>query len=174
VPEPRTPHEITPEEFRRALGLFATGVTVVTTEHENTLHGMTANAFASVSIDPLLVLVCVGLEAGLHELLPLSKRFAVTVLAHDQHALSEWFASPRRPLGDDQFNEVRWFPAPFTGCPVLEGGLAYVDCRVTDVLAGGDHSIFLGDVIDLAVLRDTDPLVFFAGGYHRLVIELGP
>jgi flavin reductase (DIM6/NTAB) family NADH-FMN oxidoreductase RutF len=82
--------------FREAVGLFATGVTVVTTTHEDVLHGMTANAFAS-SLDPLLVLVCVDRDAGLHELMSVSKTFAVTVLAEDQEDEAVWFACPRRP-----------------------------------------------------------------------------
>lgn len=161
--------EIPPEEFRTALGLFATGVTVVATAHEGVLHGMTANAFASVSIDPLLVLVCVDREAGLHELLPAAGVFAVTVLAADQEEAAGWFASPRRPGGRDQFDGVAWRPAPVTASPVLDDGLAFVDCRVTELHEGGDHTIFLGEVVDLGLLRaDVDPLVFYAGQYRRL------
>ena len=161
--------DIAPEEFRRTLGLFATGVTVVATAHDDVLHGMTANAFASVSLDPLLVLVCVDLQAGLHELLPRSRAFAVTVLAADQEDEAAWFASPRRPAGRDQFDGVAWRPAPVTASPVLEGGLAYVDCHVTEIHAGGDHSIFLGAVVDLGLLRNADPLLFYAGQYRRLL-----
>jgi flavin reductase len=161
------------EEFRRTLGLFATGVTVITTRHDDILHGMTANAFASLSLDPALVLVCVDQEARMHELLPRAKTFAVTVLAAEQEHLSEWFAYSRRPTGQDQFHEVDWRAAPATGNPILTGGLAWADCRVTETHAGGDHSIFLGEVLDLGVLRDGDPLLFFAGRYHRLVVDPG-
>lgn len=161
--------EINPDEFREVLGLFATGVTVVATAHDGILHGMTANAFASVSLDPFLVLVCVDREAGLHELLPSAKVFAATVLTADQSDEAAWFASPRRPAGRDQFDEVAWRAASETGCPVLEGGLAFVDCRVTEIFEGGDHSIFLGEVVDLEVLQpDAQPLLFYAGEYRRL------
>jgi flavin reductase len=163
--------QIAPEEFRETLGLFATGVTVVTSTYQGILHGMTANAFASVSLEPLLVLVCVDREAGMHELLPLSKTFAVTVLGADQEELSAWFASPRRPAGQDQFDDVDWEPAPVTGSPVLREGLGWADCRVTEIHEGGDHSIFLGEVVDLGLLRHGDPLVFYAGEYHRLRID---
>lgn len=166
------PHDLTPVDgaaFRRALGMFATGVTVVTSVHDGTLHGMTANAFASVSLDPPLVLVCVGKSAGMHELLPASRRFAVTMLAADQQDMSAFFASPRRPGGGGQFADVRWRPAPMSGCPVLEGGIAFVDCRVAEAHEGGDHSIFLGEVRDLGVLQpDGQPLLYFGGAYRTL------
>ena len=152
--------------------MFATGVTVVSTNVDGVLHGMTANAFASVSLDPLLVLVCVDKEAGMHGLLPQAQGFAVTVLAAEQEELSSWFASAERPGGEDQFADIAWDPAPATGSPVLCDGVAFVDCRVTERHEGGDHSIFLGEVIDLGVLReDADPLLYYGGRYRRLVAD---
>jgi flavin reductase (DIM6/NTAB) family NADH-FMN oxidoreductase RutF len=163
------PREVPPEEFRRTLSSFATGVTVVTTTVGGILHGMTANAFASVSLDPLLVLVCVDRTAGMHELLPRARVFAVTVLAADQVKLSVWFATRRRPSGQDQFDGIKWHPAPITGCPVLSEGLAFVDCRLVAVHDGGDHSIFVGQVVELGSLKhDAIPLIWYGGGYHRL------
>jgi flavin reductase len=158
----------TPEAFRRTVGLFATGVTVVTTCHEGILHGMTANAFCSISLEPLLVLVSVGREAGMHDLLPRSGTFAITVLAAGQEQESAWFASPRRPAGTDQFDGVDWAPAPHSGCPLLTGGLAWLDCRLTDVHEAGDHSLFLGEVLDLGTGRGTEPLLYFGGAYRSL------
>lgn len=155
-------------EYRRIVGRFATGVTVVTTGVEGTIHGMTANAFTSVSLDPLLVLVCVDMEAGLHELLPRSRTFAVNVLSAEQEHLSRWFASKRRPEGYGQFDGIAWRPAPVTGSPLLDGGLAYLDCDVADILKGGDHSIFLGAVRDVGELGGTGPLLWYDGTYHRL------
>lgn len=160
--------DIDPGELRRTAGRFVTGVTVVTTAHGGVLHGMTANAFASVSLDPPLVLVCVDKQAGLHELLPESKTFAVTVLADDQVDDAEWFASPRRPSGRDQFDDVEWRAAPVTGAPVLAHGIAFIDCRVAEIHEGGDHSVFIGEVVGLGHLRDAGPLVFFSGDYLRL------
>src|SRR5687768_3706866 len=98
--------------------MFATGVTVVTTNVDGILHGMTANAFASVSLDPLLVLVCVDREAGMHGLLPAAQAFAVTILAAEQEELSAWFASSERPQGEGQFEGVAWDPAPASGSPI--------------------------------------------------------
>jgi flavin reductase len=170
VPEARgrTARSVSAEDFRRAMGRFTTGVTVVTTVVDDRLHGMTANAFASVSLDPLLVLVCVDRESGLHDLLPRSKVFAVTVLGSQQEDLSVWFADRDRPSGTAQFEGVHWSPAPVSGCPVLRGGLAFLDCRVTEIHAGGDHSIFLGEVLDVGELEATEPLLYYDGGYHRL------
>jgi flavin reductase len=167
-----TPHVLAPVDgaaFRQALGMFATGVTVVTTVHDDVLHGMTANAFASVSLEPPLVLVCVDKSSGMHELLPRSRCFAVTVLGEGQEELSLFFASSRRPQGRGQFAEVDWRPAPVTGSPVLDGGIAFVDCRVVEVHEGGDHSIFLAEVLDLGVpAPEAQPLLYFGGAYRRL------
>lgn len=150
--------------------MFATGVTVVTTNVDDVLHGMTANAFASVSLDPLLVLICVDREAGMHGLLPDARGFAVTILAAEQEELSAWFASSQRPHGEGQFEGVAWDPSPVTASPVLCDGVAYMDCRVTDRHDAGDHSIFLGEVMDLGVLReDADPLLYYGGRYRRLI-----
>jgi flavin reductase (DIM6/NTAB) family NADH-FMN oxidoreductase RutF len=166
--------EISAAEFRNTVGMFATGVTVVTTSVDSVLHGMTANAFASVSLDPLLVLVCVDREAGMHGLLPEADHFAVTILSAEQETDSVHFASSRRPQGRDQFDDVAWHHAPVSGCPVLSRGVAYVDCRVTEQHPGGDHTIFLGEVVDLEILRaDADPLLWFGGGYRRLVTDDG-
>ncbi len=163
---------VTPQAFRRVLGLFATGVTVVTTIVDGVPHGMTANAFSSVSLDPPLVLVCVGRRAGLHEFLPRSKTFAITILDRAQEAASMWFASPERPGGPGQFDAIAWSPAPATGSPVLPGGLAYLDCRVSEMYEGGDHTIFLGEVLALGPLSEVpDPLLWFASRYRRLAPE---
>lgn len=149
--------------------MFATGVTVVTTNVGGVVHGMTANAFASVSLDPLLVLICVDQQASMHGLLPQAEGFAVTILSAEQEHLSAWFASRDRPAGEDQFAQISWEPAPTTGCPVLTEGVAYVDCLIHERHEGGDHSIFLGEVVDLGPLRtDVDPLLFYAGAYRRL------
>lgn len=162
---------VAPEQFRAVLGTFATGVTVVSARTEDVLHGMTANAFSSLSLDPPLALVCVGHGAGLHDLLLEAKAFGVTVLAADQHHDSVWFASARRPSGRDQFDDVPWWPAPVTGSPILERGIAWLDCRLREVHEGGDHSIFVGEVVDLGLSRDADPLLYFRSAYRRLAPE---
>lgn len=165
--------EVPAAVFRRTVGLFTTGVTIIATCHDGILHGMTANAFASVSLDPLLVLVCVDRSAGMHELLPESGRFAVSVLSTGQERESVWFASPRRPAGTDQFDGVDWDPAPHSGCPVLRDAVAWLDCRVTEQHVAGDHTIFIGEVVDLGRGQGTEPLIYFGGGYRALSAE-GP
>lgn len=159
---------LTPEVLRRVASRFATGVTVVTTAGGGTVHGMTANGFATVSLDPLLVLVSVDRRAGMHALLDATGVFAVSVLAAHQEDLSRWFASPRRGTGPDQFAEVACAAAPVTGAPVLRGSLAWFDCRVTAAHEAGDHTLFIGRVEAMNAEDDGDPLVFFRGAYHRL------
>lgn len=154
--------------FRRAVGRFASGVTVVTTVVDGVPHGMTANAFSSLSLDPLLVLVCVDRTAGLHALVERAGQFAVTVLAEDQEPESRWFASRWRPGGAGQFDEVDWRPGPVTGAPVLTGGLVYMECRLAATHPGGDHSIFVGEVLGFGDLAGEAPLIWYRGGYHGL------
>ncbi len=148
---------MTPDELRQALRRWPTGITVVATELDGDLHGMTANSFTSVSLEPPLVLVCVDHTAYLNRLLPRSERFTATMLAADQEDLSAWFASARPEHGE--FDEVDWKPAPVTGCPVLTAGLAYVDCVVNDVYTAGDHD---------GLLRDADPLLYVQGRYNTI------
>ena len=153
--------------YRDAIGRFATGVTVVTVDDGVSLRGMTANAVASVSLDPLLLLVCVAKSARSHESLERTGAFAVNVLAVEQRELSDYFARSSddvmEPMGSWAYRQAQ------TGAPVLEGVLAWFDCRVTDWLPGGDHSIVVGEVIDMALERpDAEPLLFHAGDYRRL------
>jgi len=156
------------ERFRQVAGRFATGVTVVTTVGEGAVRGMTVNAFASVSLDPLLVLVSVDRQANMHELIERHGVFAVTVLSADQEALSRWFASPGRAEGAAQFADVSCDAAPSSGSPVIRGGLAWLDCRVTAAHVAGDHTLFVGEVAAMGGPFDGEPLVFFGGDYLTL------
>jgi flavin reductase (DIM6/NTAB) family NADH-FMN oxidoreductase RutF len=156
------------ERFRQVAGRFATGVTVVTTVGEGAVRGMTVNAFTSVSLDPLLVLVAVDRQASMHELIQRHGVFAVTVLSAGQEALSRYFASPGRAEGAAQFADVPCEAAPVTGSPVIQGGLGWLDCRVAAAHTAGDHSLFVGEVVAMGGPFPGDPLVFFGGGYHAL------
>lgn len=160
--------DLTADRFRDVVGRFATGVTVVTTIVDGVLHGMTVNAFTSVSLDPLMVLVCVDRTAGMHDVLLDSGRFALTILDSAQEGDSLWFSLPHRPAGNEQFDGLSWRPAPVSGCPVLEDGLAFLDCLVTETHSGGDHSVFLAQVVDLGLLRDGEPLVYYDSDYRKL------
>ena len=156
-----------PHRMRDVMGMFATGITVLTAGGEGP-HGMTANAFSSVSLDPPLVLVCVARTAVMHGAILGTGSYAVSVLAGEQEHIARYFADRRRPRGVAQFDHVDWRPGPLTGAPLLEGSLAWMECEVTNVYSGGDHSIFLGEVLDIGRADESHALLFFGGGYHRL------
>jgi flavin reductase (DIM6/NTAB) family NADH-FMN oxidoreductase RutF len=156
-------------EFRNIMGHFATGVTVITTTVGEKLHGMTANAVASLSLDPVMVLICVDKDTHTHVLLDEGRVFAVNILTEHQEAVSQVFAKKAEPeTGSLRGHKFR---RGSTGAPILEGCLAYLECRVKGVLEGGDHSIFLGEVVDQAIVNDASPLLFYRGRYHGLVAK---
>ena len=147
---------------RRIMGHFATGVTLVTTWHENKPQGMTANAVASLSLDPPLVLVSVDVKAQMNGCLKVSNCFAVNILTEAQEAWSVRFAKH----GPKDFSDID-YRTETTGSPVLEQALAFVDCRVKDILPGGDHDIFIGEIVGGGA-REGRPLVFYGGQYGSL------
>jgi flavin reductase (DIM6/NTAB) family NADH-FMN oxidoreductase RutF len=156
-----------PELFRRALGNFATGVTVITVEREpGQVHGMTANSFTSVSISPFLVLVCVDQDARLLSFLKAQRRFGVSVLHSSQQALSEHFAKGEQgPEADEQLGiHFRWTE---TGVPLLEGALAHLACNVVAEHLAGDHTVFLAEV-ESVDLKEGEPLLYYRGQYRSL------
>lgn len=153
--------------LRRVFGRFTTGVTVVTTGG-HTPHGMTANSFTSVSLKPPLVLVCVLREAAMHSAILERESFAVSVLAARQEGLARYFADRQRPHGDQEFALIDWSPGRFTGSPVLSGALAWLECSLTATYDGGDHSIFLGEVLDIGLQDEDDALLFYDGFFHGL------
>jgi flavin reductase len=130
-------------------------------------HAMTANAVSSVSLDPPLVLVCVERSAVMAGEVAASGRFALSFLAADQAELSDRFADPARPEGQEQFDGVEVRTA-VTGAPILEGALGWLDCRVWASYDGGDHEIVVGEVLALDVGPADDPLLYYRSGYGRL------
>jgi flavin reductase (DIM6/NTAB) family NADH-FMN oxidoreductase RutF len=154
-------------EFRRAMGSFATGVTIITLDLDGEIHGMTANAFASVSLNPLLVLVCVDHQASTHAHLHAKKRFGINVLSHNQQAISEYYARPTRGHEHAEDEAGARFERTSHGTPVLHGALAYLECRLNQEYEAGDHTIFIADVEDV-VVREGEPLLFFRGHYHHV------
>jgi flavin reductase (DIM6/NTAB) family NADH-FMN oxidoreductase RutF len=158
---------VTQEEFRKALGCFATGVTVITVDHEGEVHGMTANAFTSVSLDPMLVLVCVDHRARTHAHLHAKKRFGVNVLTENQRTISEYYALASQSHQDAEREAGAQFDRTAHGTPVLHGALAYLECRLRSAEDAGDHTIFIAEVEDV-VVRDGDPLLFFRGKYRAI------
>jgi flavin reductase (DIM6/NTAB) family NADH-FMN oxidoreductase RutF len=149
-------------QFKLAMSHFATGVTVVTTELGGTLYGLTVTSFASLSLHPPLVLVCVEKSVKSHDAIATSRKFAVNVLAAQQSGLSDRFAS----RGADKFTGVEWHDGTL-GVPLIANALATIECRLHGQLPGGDHSIFVGEVVSVAS-RDGNPLVYFRSGYHQI------
>lgn len=158
---------ISQAEFRKAMGSFATGVTVITVDYEGEVHGMTANAFTSVSLDPLLVLVCVDHRARTHARLHAKKRFGVNVLAEDQQAISDYYALTSATHHHAEQEAGARFDRTKHGTPVLHGALAYLECRLDHAQDAGDHTIFIAEVEDV-VVREGNPLLYFRSNYRKL------
>ncbi|MFI5621327.1 flavin reductase family protein [Streptomyces sp. NPDC051567] len=158
-----------PVRLRRAFGAFATGVTVVTVGGD-TPRGMTANSFTSVSLDPALVLLCVGKEALMHRALAEADTFSVSVLESGQEAVARHFADRSRPVGAQQFDAVDWLPGGVFDAPLIAGAAAHFECAKWRAYDGGDHTIHLGRVISMAELPDREPLVFHRGRFRPLAV----
>ncbi|ATE55356.1 flavin reductase family protein [Actinosynnema pretiosum] len=153
--------------LREVMSRFATGVTVVTVGGEHP-HGMTANAFTSVSLDPPLVLCCVARSATMHEALPEAGRFAVSIMDADQGAVARHFADKRRPTGEREFAGLDWAPGPLSGAPLLTGSLAWLECELAHRHDGGDHTIYVGRVLDCGVGGGERALLFYGSTFHHL------
>lgn len=161
---------ISQEEFRQALGHFATGVTVITVfRGQGLVHGMTANAFASVSLDPPLVLVCVERTARSFPLLLEQKRFGVNVLREDQQALARYYADAAQDHETAQHLGVRYETTP-RGTPLLADCLARLECTLVATHEAGDHTIFVAEV-ERASVQGGRPLLFYRGKFPSLERE---
>lgn len=147
--------------FRQALGQFATGVTIITVKDQEGVHGMTANAFSSVSLDPPLVLVCIGKQNRTLALIEESGKFGVSVLAEGHENVSRHFAGAKDVPIDVTFIEDE------VETPVIRESLAWLDCMVWRMYDGGDHTIVVGKVEALAA-PGGEPLLFFQGAYRQL------
>jgi flavin reductase len=154
-------------EFRQAMACFATGVTIITVDVDGEVHGMTANAVASVSLDPTLVLVCVDHSASTHAHLHAKKRFGINVLAQGQRIISEYYANPIRSHEHAEEESGARFDRTEHGTPVLHGALAYLECRLNEEHAAGDHTIFIAQVEDVRQFAG-EPLLFFRGSYRKI------
>lgn len=152
---------IDPREFRRTLGRFATGITVVTMRGGARSYGITVNAFMSVSLRPPLIAVCIDKRANAHATLAEARRFGVSILRAGQEAVSDHFAGRGGQPGPEPFED-------FDGLPVVRGALAHLACSHHDVLDAGDHTIFLGEVESLRACEG-EPLAYFEGRYASLL-----
>lgn len=154
------------DTYRSLIGRFATGVTVVTTNVRDRLHGMTANAVCSLSLDPLQLLVCVDRESNCHSQMLEAEAFGVSILAADQEEVSNVFARTTKP-SEGSLLGVKYRLGRL-GAPLIGNALVHLECRIAERLDGGDHIIVIGDVVAGEVARAAEPLLFYAGRYAGL------
>jgi len=153
-----------PGAFRRTMGRFATGVGLLTVQSGTRLHGMTANAISSLSLDPLLVLACVGKQTTMAGMLRDCGGFAINFLSRDQELVARHFAGAQREGAPPEVHFERW-----QGGPRLRGSLAALGCHLQEILEGGDHWVVIGRVVALAEDgQAAQPLLFFNGRYRLL------
>lgn len=163
---------IDPDLFRQVMSQFATGITIVTTRAGEEIHGLTANSFCSVSLEPPLVLVCVDKSAHSHDLIAAGHNFAVNILKASQENLARRFATNNLPA-DERFAEIP-FRAEITGAPILLESLGWLDCRLFAMHPGGDHTIYVGEVLALGRNQDDEPLLYFQSGYQKFEVRRDP
>jgi flavin reductase (DIM6/NTAB) family NADH-FMN oxidoreductase RutF len=159
------------QSFRAVMASFVTGVTVITVRHDGEVRAMTANAFSALSLTPPLVLVCVLTSGATNTLLRKAGHFAVNILRADQQHLANRFAG-RSPDDRHYFADMA-VREGVTGSAIFTTGLAYADCRIADIHEGGDHTIFIGEVLDCRVLDEGRPLAYFRRRYRDLAVEEG-
>lgn len=154
---------IEPQELRRVMGHFATGVTVITTiDKEGLPNGLTANAFMSLSLNPPLVLISVDKGATCYGCFEQQNGFTVNFLSEDQEDISRRFATK----GADKFADLKWHTGG-NGAAIIDGAIGYVECRITQCHDGGDHTIVVGEIVNAGAAGER-PLLFFKGKYQRL------
>lgn len=151
-----------PEDFKSCLRRFASGVTVVTVGSPENMHGMTASSFASVSLDPPLVLVCLSKSSKTYEFIQSTQRFAINILSVGQETVARSFALQ----GPKDFGEIEHQVGEL-GAPLLDEAIAWLECRTHDVIAAGDHYILVG-LVESCATREGTPVVYYDGGYRSL------
>lgn len=155
------PRSVDPELFRRVLGRFATGVTVVSFLRDGRPAGMTVNAFLSVSLEPPLVLISVRKHSRFVRHVPVGGRFGINILSEQQRHLGPHFANRTEQEVEAEFSE-------HAGVPLLGGSLAQIVARVVDIHPAGDHLLFIAAIEHLAQGSEAQPLIFFSGRYKRI------
>ena len=167
----RTQMPLEPAEFKAAMGRFGSGITVITVADEEGMHGMTASAFCSLSLDPPLILVCVSKKAKMHALIKKGTAFGINILAADQQSVSNRFAGWWEE-GRSKWADLGLETSPISGAPWIAGSLACLDCQLEQALPGGDHSIFVGRVLAVSVgdapTNELHPLIWFSSRYRQL------
>jgi flavin reductase (DIM6/NTAB) family NADH-FMN oxidoreductase RutF len=153
--------------LRAMMGHFATGVTVVAARHGPLLAGMTANAIASISVDPPLMMASINRKSETHVAIRGSHSYAVSVLAEGQRELADCFAQPTTAAKLQRFCDAPWHDAE-TGSPIVDGAMAFFDCRLVAEHPGGDHTMFVGEIVAAGFSEGAEPLVWFGSRYRRL------
>jgi flavin reductase (DIM6/NTAB) family NADH-FMN oxidoreductase RutF len=154
-------------DLRRLYGYFPTGVTIVTCRVGPRTHGITVNSFTSLSLDPPLVLVCIDRTTIAYQMIPEAGTFAINFLGETQRRICDYFAKRLAPDPNDEFAEIP-HRLGASGAPLVDGAVATIECRLIERYPGGDHDIFVGEVIDAAIRADDLPLVFYRGRFPRL------
>jgi flavin reductase (DIM6/NTAB) family NADH-FMN oxidoreductase RutF len=157
-------NRFTSEEFRSVMGRFATGVTVVTVQGDEGPHGTTVNAFTALSLDPPLVLLCLDHGTRSARLLERSPCFGVNILGHEQLQLGRFFASEGRATGHAAFAGIS-HRTGVTGALLLDGSVGHLECHLVGTFKAGDHTIYVGEVVEVAAGTDTEALVFHRGRF---------
>jgi flavin reductase (DIM6/NTAB) family NADH-FMN oxidoreductase RutF len=155
------PDSITKDAFRKTMGRFASGVTVISTRIDGKVHGMTASAFFSLSLEPPLIAVSIDNSARIKPLIEHGKLFGVSFLSREQEACSNHFAGMHQDGLSVEFRE-------YDGFSLIEGALAHLGCNLESALPGGDHTIMIGRIVHLEYFEGREPLLYYSGGHHGL------
>lgn len=156
--------------LRAMMGRFATGVTVLAARHGPLLAGMTANAVASISLDPPLLMASINRSSETHVAIVGSHSFAVSVLGEHQQAIAECFALPTTAGKLQRFCDAPWHEAE-TGSPIVDGAIAFFDCRLHESYAAGTHTIFIGEIVAAGYEEAGEPLLWFGSRYRRIAAD---
>ena len=157
---------ITSENLRKAMRNWATGITIVTVEHEGVQHGMTVSSFTSISLEPPLISVSLYNSSRTYKLVNAAGHFGVTILAADQEEISNRFAG-RVPDTENRLEGLD-VETLVSGAPFITGGLSFFDCRVTQSISLGTNTLFIAEILDLRSLDDGNPLLYFDQKYQKL------
>jgi len=156
--------------FVRVMGSFASGVTIITViGKDGQPHGLTASALSSLSLEPRMLLICINERSSTLEQIKEAGSFAVNILAAEQQEVAQQFATRK----EDRFGGVRWRPGMETGSPILDGSLAYAECRLRDTCKGGDHVIVMGEVV-AGDAHEAEPLLYFRQRYGTYEAVVAP
>jgi flavin reductase (DIM6/NTAB) family NADH-FMN oxidoreductase RutF len=158
--------------LRAMMGHFATGVTVVAARHGPLLAGMTANAIASISLDPPLLMASINRRSETHGAIGGSHSVAVSVLGAEQRSIADCFALPTTAAKLQRFCDAPWHESE-TGSPILDGSIAYFDCRLHESHPAGTHTIFIGEIVAAGYEERGQPLLWFGSRYRKLAAEAG-